>query len=86
MKTIILQTLAPLTQRFGNSTNYPPLRCRSFLAPLMLVCFALCQQVQSAVDTPDPGPLPEPIRPMDKGLFKVLPPAFTIQHLAYSRF
>jgi hypothetical protein len=24
----------------------------------MLVCFALCEQVQSATDTPDPGPVP----------------------------
>ena len=30
-----------------------------------LVCFALCQQMQSATDTPDPGSiLPEVTRPM----------------------
>jgi hypothetical protein len=52
MKTIILQTLAPFTQYFGNSTNHPPLLRRAFLIPLMLACFALCQQVQSATDTP----------------------------------
>jgi hypothetical protein len=58
MKTIILQTLVPVTQYFGNLANHPPLLRRSFLIPLMLVCFALCQQVQSATDTPDPGPVP----------------------------
>ena len=32
--------------------NHTPLRCRSFLIPLILVCFALCQQVQGAIDGP----------------------------------
>jgi hypothetical protein len=35
-----------------------PLRRGFLLIPLILVSFALCPQVQSAVDTPDPGPLP----------------------------
>lgn len=56
MKTIILQTLAPVTSYFGNSVNL--FRCRLFIAVPMLVCFALCQQLQSAPNTPDPGPLP----------------------------
>src|SRR5262245_65980774 len=80
MKTIILKTLAPVIQYFGNSTNHPPLLQRSLLIPLILACLAVCQQVQSAIDapgtpkqvqsvtdtpevqsapdTPDPGPLP----------------------------
>jgi hypothetical protein len=36
--------------------NDTPSRCRSFLILLMLVCFALCQQVQSATDTPNLAP------------------------------
>jgi hypothetical protein len=35
-----------------------PLRRGFLLIPLTLVCFALSPQVQSATDTPDPGPLP----------------------------
>jgi hypothetical protein len=35
-----------------------PLRRGFLLIPLILASFALCQQVQSATDTPDPGPLP----------------------------
>jgi hypothetical protein len=34
-----------------------PFRRGFLLIPLILVSFALCQQVQSATDTPDPGPL-----------------------------
>jgi hypothetical protein len=35
-----------------------PFRRGFLLIPLILVSFALCPQVQSAVNTPDPGPLP----------------------------
>lgn len=58
MKTIILQTLAPFTEYFETTTNHRPLLRRSILVPVILVCFALCQQLQSAPNTPDPGPLP----------------------------
>jgi len=56
MKTIILKTLAAVIQYFGNSTNHPPLLQRSLLIPLTLVCFAVCQQVQSAPDAPNRAP------------------------------
>jgi hypothetical protein len=58
MKTIILQTLRSVSLNLRNPLNHAPLPCRSLLIPLMLVCFALCEQVQSATDTPDPGPVP----------------------------
>ena len=58
MKTIILETLISGSENFKNSTNHAPLRRGFFLILLILVCFALCQQVQSAPDTPDPGPVP----------------------------
>ena len=60
MKTIILQTLASANKNIMNSVGRKPCAARRgfLLVPLILVCFALCQQVQSASDTPDPGPLP----------------------------
>jgi hypothetical protein len=68
MKTIILKTISSFNANLGNTINHAPWPRRSFLIPLMLVCLALCQQVQSAPDTPeqvqsapdtpDPGPLP----------------------------
>jgi hypothetical protein len=59
MKKIILQTLASANENIANSVGRKPCARRGFLlVPLILVCFALCQQVQSASDTPDPGPLP----------------------------
>jgi hypothetical protein len=47
MKTIILQTLEPVTKHLGNLTNQPPLLSRLFLIPLMLVCCALCPIAQA---------------------------------------
>jgi hypothetical protein len=60
MKTIILQTHAPVNKVLTNSAGRKPCAARLgfLLIPLMLVCFALCEQVQSATDTPDPGPVP----------------------------
>jgi uncharacterized coiled-coil protein SlyX len=68
MEKILLDTLTSFRANLRNPMNHAPLPRRSFLIPLMLVCFALCQQVQSAPDTPeqvqsapdtpDPGPLP----------------------------
>jgi uncharacterized coiled-coil protein SlyX len=70
MKTIILQTLAPGNKILTNSVGRKLCTARRglLLIPLILVWFALCQQVQSATDapeqvlsvrdTPDPGPLP----------------------------
>jgi hypothetical protein len=86
MKTIILQTLAPFNKVPTNSVVRKPCTARHgfLLIPLILICVALCQQVQSATDapkqsgtdtpeqsaadtpeqvqsasdTPDPGPLP----------------------------
>jgi hypothetical protein len=58
MKTIILETLISANGNLKNSTNHAPSWRGFFLILLILVCFALCQQVQSAPDTPDPGPLP----------------------------
>jgi hypothetical protein len=60
MRTIILQTLAPVNKILTNFAGRKPCAARRgfLLIPLILVCFALCQQVQSAPDTPDPGPLP----------------------------
>jgi hypothetical protein len=58
MKTMLLKTLQSLNANLRNRINHTPLRCRSFLIPVILMCFALCQQVQAATDTPDPGPKP----------------------------
>src|SRR6266540_2327052 len=58
MKTMLLKKLQSVNANLGNPMNHAPLSCRSFLIPLILVCFALCQQVQSATDTPDPGAKP----------------------------
>ena len=88
MKTIILQTLAPFNKVPTNSVGRKPCAARRgfLLVPIILVWFALCQHVQSAIetrvqtaaqnqnkckapqtspeqvqsapDTPDPGPLP----------------------------
>jgi len=54
MKTIILQTLAPVNKVLTNSAGRKPCAARRgfLLIPLILVCFALCQQVQSAADAP----------------------------------
>ncbi|HEV3099073.1 MAG TPA: hypothetical protein VGY75_05100 [Candidatus Udaeobacter sp.] len=69
MKKILLDTLKSSRASLRNSTNYARSPRGFVLIPLILVCFALCQQVQSATDTPeqvqsaapatpDPGPLP----------------------------
>ena len=89
MKTIILQTLASFNKNITNSVGRKPCAARRgfLLVPIILVWFALCQHVQSAIgrtrtkraqtrqnkckappntpeqvqsapDTPDPGPLP----------------------------
>ena len=59
MKKILLDTLKSSRASLRNSTNYARSPRGFVLMPLILVCFALCQQVQSAApDTPDPGPLP----------------------------
>jgi uncharacterized coiled-coil protein SlyX len=54
MKTIILQTLTPVNRILTNSAGRKPCAARRgfLLIPLILVCFALCQQVQSAADAP----------------------------------
>jgi Chaperone of endosialidase len=54
MKTIILQTLAPVNRILTNSAGRRPCAAqRGFLLiPLILMCFALCQQLQSAADPP----------------------------------
>jgi uncharacterized coiled-coil protein SlyX len=54
MKTTILQTLAPVNKVLTNSAGRKPFAARRgfLLIPLILVCFALCQQVQSAADAP----------------------------------
>jgi hypothetical protein len=53
MKTIILQTLAPFNKVLTNSVVGKPCTGRHgfLLVPIILVCVALCQQVQSAMDT-----------------------------------
>src|SRR4030095_16625305 len=56
MKTTLLKTLQCVNANLRNPMNDTPSRCRSFLILLMLVCFALCQQVQSATDTPNLAP------------------------------
>jgi hypothetical protein len=59
MKKILLDTLRSFNANLRNSTKYARSPRGFLLIPLILVCFALCQQVQSATDTPDPGgPLP----------------------------
>src|SRR5258708_40153505 len=54
MKTIILQTLTPVNRILTNSAGRKPCAARRgfLLIPLILVCFALCHQVQSAPDAP----------------------------------
>ena len=60
MKKILLDTLTSANKNITNSVGRKPCAARRgfLLVPLILVCFALCQQVQSASDTPDPGALP----------------------------
>ena len=55
MKTIILQTLAPVNKILTNSVGRKPCAARRgfLLIPLILTWFALCQNVQSATDTPN---------------------------------
>jgi hypothetical protein len=62
MKTIILQTLAPVSRILTNSAGGKPRAVRRgfLLIPLILMCFALCQQVQSATDTPRQSALDAP--------------------------
>jgi uncharacterized coiled-coil protein SlyX len=55
MKKIILKTLKSSRASLRNSMNYPPSPRGFVLIPLILACFAFCQQAQSATDTPDPG-------------------------------
>src|SRR5204863_3057668 len=50
-----LKTLSSYNANLRNPVNHSPSRRGFLLIPLILVCFALCQQVQSATDTPDPG-------------------------------
>jgi uncharacterized coiled-coil protein SlyX len=54
MKTIILQTLAPVNRILTNSAGRKPCAARRgfLLIPLILMWFALCQQLQSAADAP----------------------------------
>jgi uncharacterized coiled-coil protein SlyX len=54
MKTIILQTLAPVNRILTNSVGRKPCAARRgfLLIPLILMWFALCQQLQSAADAP----------------------------------
>jgi uncharacterized coiled-coil protein SlyX len=52
MKKILLDTLISFRVSLRNSTTYASSPRGSLLIPLILVCFALCQQVQSATDTP----------------------------------
>jgi hypothetical protein len=74
MKTIILKTILSLNADSRNQKGHSCAQRGFLLIPLILVCFAVCQQVQSAPvqeftdgpeqvqtaapDTPDPGPLP----------------------------
>jgi hypothetical protein len=58
MKKILVDTLKSSNANLRNSTNYARSPRGFVLIPLILVCFALCQQVQSATDTPDPGAKP----------------------------
>jgi uncharacterized coiled-coil protein SlyX len=76
MKKILLDTLKSSRASLRNSTNYARSPHGFVLIPFILVCFALCQQAQSGIDTPkqsaadtpeqvlsapdtpDPGPLP----------------------------
>ena len=53
MKTIILQTLASFNKNLTNSVGRKPCAARRgfLLIPIILVCFALCQHVQSAMET-----------------------------------
>jgi hypothetical protein len=52
MKKILLNTLTPFRASLRNSTTYASSPCGFVLIPLILVSFALCQQVQSATDAP----------------------------------
>jgi uncharacterized coiled-coil protein SlyX len=52
MKKILLDTVKSSRASLRNSTNYARSPRGFVLIPLILVCFALCQQVQSATDTP----------------------------------
>jgi hypothetical protein len=58
MKKIILDTLTSFRASLRNSTNYASSPHGLLFIPLILVSFALCQQMQGATDTPDPGPKP----------------------------
>jgi hypothetical protein len=58
MKKILLGTLTSFRASLRSSTTYASSPRGLLLIPLILVWFALCQSVQSAMDTPDPGPLP----------------------------
>jgi hypothetical protein len=58
MKKILLGTLTSFRASLRNPTTYGSSPRGLLLIPLILVWFALCQSVQSAMDTPDPGPLP----------------------------
>src|SRR5262249_10181811 len=50
MKTIILQIISSFQVNLRNPANHARSRCGFLLIPLILVCFALCQQGQSAID------------------------------------
>src|SRR5262245_54971205 len=54
MKTMILQTLSLVNKGLTSAVRRNPSVARrgSLLIPVSLVCFALCQQVQSATDAP----------------------------------
>ena len=53
MKKILLDTLKSSRASLRNSTNYERSPRGFVLIPLILVCFALCQEVQSATNTPE---------------------------------
>jgi uncharacterized coiled-coil protein SlyX len=55
MKKILLDTLTSLRANLRNPMNQAPSLRGFLLIPLILVCFALCQQVQSATDAPKQG-------------------------------
>ena len=54
MKKIILEKITSSNANFRNPTNDALSSRGSFLIPLVIMCFALCQHVQ-AKETPDPG-------------------------------
>src|SRR5262249_16163091 len=62
MKTIIRQITSSFQVNLRNPSNHPRSPPGFLLIPLILVCFALCQQVQSATDTPKQSATDTPIQ------------------------